>query len=169
MADSFELRDMSDRPQKAEQSTPVIDSDDADGIVTTWSLAAFVLSVPSPWYFPAGSSLVSCARLLSLAGLFVISPRLLIFMTGEPRTLLTPLEAFLAFQFGILLFSVSIGVLVNVRVPSAVSYVPADDCQVPFWHFIRGPSTRRSESIPVLSPITCSYHWRVAPDVLLSV
>jgi hypothetical protein len=31
--------------------------------------------------------------------------------------LLTPLETFLAFQFGILLFSVSVAVLVNVRTP----------------------------------------------------
>jgi len=71
---------------------------------------------------------MSYARLISLAGLFVISPRLLIFMAGEPRTLLTPLEAFLAFQFGTLLFAVSIGVLVNVREPSAIFIVPTDIC-----------------------------------------
>lgn len=70
----------------------------------------------------------SCARLIALAGLFVISPRLLIFMAGEPRTLLTPLEAFLAFQFGILLSAVSLGVLVNVRKPSAIFIIPTDMC-----------------------------------------
>jgi len=54
MAESFELQEMSDRPQK--QSTVVIDSDDADGTITTWSLATFVLSVPSLRYLLAGSS-----------------------------------------------------------------------------------------------------------------
>jgi len=47
-------------------------------------------------------------------------------MTGEPWTLLTPLEAFLAFQFGTLLFAVSLGVIVNVREPSAISPVLTD-------------------------------------------
>lgn len=42
-------------------------------------------------------------------------------MTGESRTLLTNLEAFLAFQFGILLFAVSLGVLVNVRPTFGIS------------------------------------------------
>jgi len=124
MAESFELQDMLERPQKAVPLTPAIDSDDdADGTITAWSLAAF-------------------ASLLVLAGLFVISPRLLIFMTGEPRTLLTPLEAFLAFQFGILLFAVSLGVLANA--PSGALYTvhPTDD-----------PS-RRQFSHPLLAPIT---------------
>lgn len=49
-------------------------------------------------------------------------------MAGEPRTLLTPLEAFLAFQFGILLSAVSLGVLVNVRKPSAIFIIPTDMC-----------------------------------------
>ena len=54
MAESFELQDMPGRPQR--QSTAVIDSDNADGTITAWSLGAFALSVPSPWYFLAGSS-----------------------------------------------------------------------------------------------------------------
>jgi hypothetical protein len=115
---------MSDRPRKAAPSTAAIESDDADGTVTAWSLATFTLSVPSPRYFLVHSSPVSCARWLVLAGLLVMSPRLLIFMTGEPRTLLTPLEAFLAFQLGITLFAVSVGVLVNVRVSPGISLHP---------------------------------------------
>jgi len=121
MVESFELQEMSDGPQK--RSAAAIDSDDADGTITAWSLAAFVL-------------------LIVLAGLFVISPRLLIFMAGEPRTLLTPLEAFLAFQFGILLFAVSLGVLVNS--PSSALYTV---------HATDDPN-RHQFSHPLLTPIT---------------
>ena len=85
-------------------------------------------SHPLGIFWPVVYHDISCTRLVVLAGLFVISPRLLIFMTGEPRTLLTPLEAFLAFQFGILLFAVSLGVIVNVREPSAISFVFTDTC-----------------------------------------
>jgi len=47
MAESFELQDMLERPQKAVPLTPAIDSDDdADGTITAWSLAAFASSVP---------------------------------------------------------------------------------------------------------------------------
>ena len=115
---------MSDRPRKAAPSTAAIDSDDADGTVTAWSLATFTLSVPSPRHFLVHSSPLSRTRWLMLAGLLVMSPRLLIFMAGEPRTLLTPLEAFLAFQLGITLFAVSVGVLVNVRAPSGIYLHP---------------------------------------------
>ncbi|KAF9651548.1 hypothetical protein BDM02DRAFT_3065306, partial [Thelephora ganbajun] len=81
-------------------------------------------------------------RLLVLAGLFVISPKFLIFMTGEPRTLLTPLEAFLAFQFGVLLFAVSLGVLVNSPSGNLYTIHVTDD------------SRRHQNSHPLLSPIT---------------
>jgi len=101
MVESFELQDMADRPQEATPNIYASNPDDADGTITAWSLVTFAL-------------------LLVLAGLFIISPRLLIFMTGESRTLLTTLEAFLAFQFGILLFAVSLGVLVNA--PSGAFY-----------------------------------------------
>jgi len=123
MAESFELQEMLDRPQKAAPSTTAIDSDDVDGTITAWSLAAFAL-------------------LLILAGLFVISPRLLIFMIGESRTLLTPLETFLALQFGILLFAMSIGILANT--PSGTLYT---------IHVTDDPSQRQF-SHPLLKPIT---------------
>ena len=123
MTESFELQAMVDSPRKTVPPTAAIGSDDTDGTITAWSLATFTLFVLSPGVFWL-SAHVSCARLLALAGLFTVSPRLLIFMTGEPRTLLTPLEAFLAFQFGILSFGVSLGVLVNVRALSGVSYLP---------------------------------------------
>jgi len=74
--------------------------------------------------------------------LLVISPRLLIFMTGESRTSLTTLEAFLAFQFGILLFAVSLGVLVNV--PSGAFYA---------LHATDDPN-RRQFSHPLLTSMT---------------
>lgn len=90
-------------------------------------------------------------------------------MAGESRTLLTPLEAFLAFQLGILMFGVSLGVLVNVREPFADSFVPTDMFQVPFWRFVCSSCDGGLESTPVLSSVTGPYHWRVAPDVLLSV
>jgi len=169
MAESFELRDMPDRPRQAVPPTAAIDADDADGTITAWSLAAFTLSVLSPWHVLVGTSHFSCPRLLALAGLFTISPRLLIFMTGEPRTLLTPLEAFLAFQFGILSFGVSLGVLVNVRAPSAISYIPAHEHTDPFWRFVRSSGSRRPESTPVFSSVTRPYHRRVTPDVTLGV
>jgi hypothetical protein len=127
MVETFELHDMSDRPQEPAPSTSTIsiNPDDADGTITAWSLATFTLSVPSPWSPRGWQLIVPCVRLLVLAGLFVVSPRLLIFMAGESRTLLTTLEAFLTFQFGILLFAVSLGVLVNVRRPIGISQVRA--------------------------------------------
>lgn len=120
MVESFELQKMSGRPQEPAPSTSAINADDADGTITAWSLATFVLSVLSPQSFSGWWLTAPYIRLLVLAGLFVISPRLLIFMTGESRTLLTTLEAFLAFQFGVLLFAVSLGVLANVRTPRGV-------------------------------------------------
>ncbi|KAF9792223.1 hypothetical protein BJ322DRAFT_1027832 [Thelephora terrestris] len=123
MVESFELQHLSDKPQKTGPSAATINTDDADGTITGWSLATFAL-------------------LLVLAGLLVVSPRLLIFMTGESRTLLTPLEAFLAFQFGILLFLVSVAVLVNA--PSSALYT---------IHDTDGPH-RRQLSHPLLIPMT---------------
>jgi hypothetical protein len=117
--------------------------------------------------FLTNGSHVSRARLLVLAGLFVISPRLLIFMAGESRTILTPLEAFLAFQFGILLFAVSVGVLINVCAPSDICWVYAYRYTGPFWRFVH--SSRRSASTPTLSSATYPYDWRNPPDVILSV
>jgi hypothetical protein len=117
MVESFELQNVSGNPQKAEPPAATINLDDADGTVTAWSLATFILFVLHPWSFSCGWLTVRYVRLLVLAGLFVVSPRLLIFIAGESRTILTPLEAFLAFQFGILWFSVSVAVLVNVRMP----------------------------------------------------
>jgi len=162
---------MSDRPQKAIQPTAAVDIEDADGTVTAWSVATFALSVSSPlaWVCLTSNSHVSCARLLLLAGLFVVSPRLLIFMAGEPRTLLTPLEAFLAFQFGILLCAVSLGVLVNVREPPAIPCIPTDNRQVPFRHFVHSSYDRRPKSKPALSSITHPRHCRITPDVPLSI
>jgi len=125
MAENFELQDMSDKPPKAGPSVAPIDSDDADGTITAWSLVSFTL-------------------LLILAGLFVVSPRFLIFMTGEPRTLLTPLEAFLAFQFGTLSFVVSLGVLANT--PSGALYTV----------HATGDRSGRQFTHPLLTPITAA-------------
>ena len=121
MVESFELQNVLGKPQKAEPSAATINLDDADGTVTAWSLATFVLFVLYSWPFSGSRLTVQYVRLLVLAGLFVVSPRLLIFMAGESRTILTPLEAFLAFQFGTLWFSVSVAVLVNVRMSYDVS------------------------------------------------
>lgn len=90
-------------------------------------------------------------------------------MAGEPRTLLTPLEAFLAFQFGILLFAVSLGVLVNVRKPSVIFIVPTDMFQVPFQRSVHSSCDGRLESTSVLSSVTRPYHRRITPDVPLGV
>lgn len=117
MTESFELQEMSEGPQELAPSISLINPDDPDGTITAWSLASFTVSAPSHRYFSGWWLTAPYVRLFILAGLFVISPRLLIFMAGESRTLLTALEAFLAFQFAILLFAVSVGVLVNVRTP----------------------------------------------------
>lgn len=101
---------------------------------------------------------VLCVRLLALAGLLVLSPRLLIFTTGEPRTLLTPLEAFLAFQFGILLLGVSIGVLVNVREPPPLRLPSLTRFESPSGalYTVRTPDdpVQRQFSHPFLAPVT---------------
>ena len=122
----------------------------------------------SPWYSPTGSSRVSYTRLSFPAGLFLLSPRLLLFMAGEARTLLTPLEAFLAFQFGTLLCAVSIGVIVNVRKPSAIPCVSTDKCKDPFRQFVHS-SCDRPKTTPALSSVSRPYHWRITPDVPFSV
>lgn len=100
----------------------------------------------------------SYVRLLALAGLLVVSPRLLIFTTGEPRTLLTPLEAFLAFQFGILLSGVSIGVLVNVRelLPLHLPSLTCSKSPSGALYTVRTPDDlgQRQFSHPLLTPIT---------------
>jgi len=54
MTESFELQEVSDKPQK--QPTAATGSDDIDGTITAWSLATFALSVPFPRYLLAGSS-----------------------------------------------------------------------------------------------------------------
>lgn len=125
MAGSFELEDLSNRPEKTEPSAPISNPDDVDGTMTAWSLGTSIL-------------------LLVLSGLFVISPRLLIFMTGESRVVLTSLEAFLALQFGILLFSVSVAVLVNVPPGALYSVQPT------------GGQPRSQFSHPLITPMTCA-------------
>ena len=60
MSESFELQDMLDRPQKPEPPTAAIDSDDADGTITAWSLAVFALSVLPPCHFLVGGSPLVC-------------------------------------------------------------------------------------------------------------
>jgi hypothetical protein len=109
-------------------------------------------------FWPVAHHDTSCTRLVLLAGLFVVSPRLLIFMTGEPRALLTPLEAFLAFQFGTLLFAVSLGILVNVREPSAIPLFTLTHLKSPSGALYTVHATddpdRDQFSHPLLAPIT---------------
>lgn len=57
-------------------------------------------------------------RLLVLAVPLVLSPRLLLFLseTGtERRVALTPLESFMAFHTGILVFAIALALVFNVR------------------------------------------------------
>jgi len=122
MAESFELRDMLDEPRKAAPSTVSVDTDDADGTTTAWSLAA--------------------STLLLVLGLLGFAPGLLMLMTGGPRTLPTPLEAFLAFQFGLTLCGVSFGVLVNTPYGTLFTAHRIDD------------PIRSQLSHPLITPVT---------------
>lgn len=73
----------------------------------------------------------------------VLSPRLLLFLseTGtERRVALTPLESFMAFHTGILVFAIALALVFNVR-PS-ITYLSAPVDQL-YLRFRRIPWTRR--------------------------
>lgn len=161
MPNEFEMKDLSNTQLPDDET---MHGETRDYTVSVWAWTSTTLSVHPP-RVPVCQELITVGllRFFLLASCLILSPRLLLFVTEavsgtERRTALTPLESFLALQFGVFLLAVSSALVLNVCSLLVLPYVflsPPQPAQIPSAAPLQaGPHERNAASThPLLGSV----------------